>query len=118
MSKLQPDLSSRDIKDMIEQLDHNKNGKVEYSEFFNMMANQMKKPPVNNRRLELEKAFKKFDSNGDGFIQVSELGLVMKTFSGRNYSQKEINDMIEEADVNSDGKVSFDEFCIMTKNSF
>ena len=35
------------------------------------------------------------------------LGLVMKTFGGKTYSKKEIDDMIKEADTDSDGKVSY-----------
>ena len=51
--------------------------------------------------------FKKFDQNGDGFITSDELALVMKTFGGKTYSKKEIEDMIKEADADADGKVSY-----------
>lgn len=56
---------------------------------------------------DLKYYFKKFDTNGDGFITSDELGLVMKTFGGKTYSKKEIDDMIKEADTDSDGKVSY-----------
>ena len=42
--------------------------------------------------------FKKFDQNGDGFIVSDELALVMKTFGGKTYTKKEIDDMIVIAD--------------------
>jgi len=37
----------------------------------------------------------------------------MKTFGGKSYSKKEIDDMIVEADTDSDGKVSYEEFVQM-----
>ena len=80
------------------------NGKVEYSEFEDMMASQIGEPMTGD---DLKYYFKKFDTNGDGFITSDELGLVMKTFGGKTYSKKEIDDMIKEADTDSDGKVSY-----------
>ena len=77
---------------------------MEYSEFEDMMASQIGEPMTAD---DLKYYFKKFDTNGDGYISSDELGLVMKTFGGKTYSQKEIDDMIKEADTDSDGRVSY-----------
>ena len=69
-----------------------------------MMASQIGEPMTGD---DLKYYFKKFDTNEDGFITSDELGLVMKTFGGKTYSKKEIDDMIKEADTDSDGKVSY-----------
>ena len=69
-----------------------------------MMASQIGDPVTGD---DLKYYFKKFDTNGDGYISSDELGLVMKTFGGKTYSQKEIDDLIKVADTDSDGRVSY-----------
>ena len=75
---------------------------VEYAEFEDYMASQIHDPITDE---DIESHFKSFDTNGDGFITSNELARVMM-FGGKSYSKKEIDDMIAEADVNYDGKVS------------
>ena len=77
---------------------------MEYSEFEDMMASQIGEQVTGN---DMKFYFKKFDTNDDGFITSDELALVMKTFGGKTYSKKEIDDMIKEADVDADGKVNY-----------
>ena len=75
---------------------------VEYAEFEDYMASQIHHPITDE---DIENHFKSFDTNGDGFITSNELALVMM-FGGKSYSKKDIDDMIAEADVNYDRKVS------------
>ena len=50
------------------------------------------------------------DTNGNGFIEHSELKAAMKTFYGAELSDADITDMIKAADDNGDQKLSFEEF--------
>ena len=54
----------------------------------------------------LERAFKIFDKNGDGFIEVGELSRVM-TELGEKLSEEEVKQMLAVADVDKDGKINY-----------
>ncbi len=54
--------------------------------------------------------FKKvFDKDGNGYITKNELRHLMNNI-GENFTEKEIEEMIREADTDGDGKVNYSEF--------
>lgn len=62
---------------------------------------------VKSTEKDMKDYFKTFDLNGDGLIKICELSLVMKVFGGKSYTKEEIHDMFDEADVNHDGKATY-----------
>ena len=60
--------------------------------------------------MELLSAFKKFDTDGNGYISVRELNDIL-TRMGRHLSRNEVEGMIKSLDTSGDGKLSFEEFC-------
>ena len=62
------------------------------------------------QQAEYREAFALFDKNGDGCINVVELGTVMRQI-GQNPTDTELRDMINEVDVDGNGTLEFDEFC-------
>lgn len=52
-------------------------------------------------------AFRVFDQNGDGFIDVKELQNAMKNL-GEPLTDKELTDMMKEADMDKDGKINYE----------
>ena len=81
------------------------NGIVNYSELEDYMATLMKDPVTED--IDLMLYFNVHDLNGDGNIDSSELGLLYKVFFKRNFTKKEIDDKIAEAEVDYDGKVTY-----------
>ncbi len=60
------------------------------------------------------KVFQSFFSfqDGNGFINRQELAVVMMNL-GEKLTNDEINSMIEEADVDGDGQIDYEEFYTM-----
>ena len=56
-----------------------------------------------------------FSQNGDGFISAKELGVLMRTL-GRNPTEDEIMNIMNEIDVDHNGKLDFSEFTIMMRD--
>ena len=57
----------------------------------------------------LKEAFKIFDKNGNGYIEAKELKSVTTTL-GSMLTEEEFDAFWEEADVNHDGKLDYEEF--------
>ena len=59
-------------------------------------------------------AFKVYDMDRDGFISNGELFLVLKMMVGNNLRDQQLQQIVDktimEADLDGDGKISFDEF--------
>ena len=102
-------LSEEELKDMLNEVDIDGNGIIDFSEFMTMMAKKLKDTDTEE---ELKEAFRVFDKDGNGFISADELRHVM-TNLGEQLSEEEVEQMIQEADSNGDGQVDYEEFCKM-----
>ncbi len=59
------------------------------------------------KKKELRDMFNRFDNNKDGFISVSELHDAMKML-GNKFTDEEMDELVEEADQDGDGQVSYE----------
>ena len=95
-----------ELKGMIKEVDGDENGTIDFAEFLSMMACQMKDRDDEKDMME---AFRKLDKNGNGFITGKELRYVM-TNTGEKLTDEEVDEMIKDADIDSDGKINYEEF--------
>lgn len=58
---------------------------------------------------EYRESFALFDKNGDGAIDVKELGQVMRSL-GQDPTEDELKDMIHDVDSDNNGTIDFNEF--------
>ena len=111
MNSLGQNPTTTELEEMIQEVDSDGNGKIEFSEFFNMMAQKMSSRDFNDEALE---AFKVLDKDGSGSISEVELRQIMINI-GENLTDEEIREMMQEADLDGDGEVSFKEFAAIIK---
>ena len=62
-----------------------------------------------NSATEVKQAFRKFDVNGDGHIDRSELKQLLKS-SGKSVSDQEVDLLFRQGDVDGDGMIDIQEF--------
>ena len=111
MTSLGENPTTTELEEMIQEVDADGNGKIEFSEFLHMMAQKMGTRNFDDEALE---AFKVLDKDGSGSISESELRQIMNNI-GENMTDEEIKEMINEADLDGDGQVSFKEFAAIIK---
>jgi Ca2+-binding EF-hand superfamily protein len=59
------------------------------------------------RIAEIKTVFSQFDVNGDGVVSIGEAKAAMK---GMNFSEAEIEMLVDTYDVNRDGRLQYEEF--------
>ncbi|KAI3459435.1 hypothetical protein Pfo_016098 [Paulownia fortunei] len=101
--------TEEELQDMINEVDSDGNGTIEFAEFLNLMAKKMKETDAEE---ELKEAFKVFDKDQNGYISANELRHVMINL-GEKLTDEEVEQMISEADLDGDGQVNYDEFVKM-----
>ena len=104
--------SEAELQDMINEVDIDGNGTIDFKEFLGLMARKMRD---NDSEEELIEAFKVFDRDGNGLISNVELQHVM-TSLGENVTMDEVDEMIKEADLDGDGYINYEEFVKMIIN--
>ncbi|ODQ67419.1 calmodulin [Nadsonia fulvescens var. elongata DSM 6958] len=106
MRSLGQNPSESELADMINEVDADGDGTIDFPEFLTMMARKMKDTDSEE---EIREAFKVFDRDNSGSISAQELKHVM-TSIGEKLTDEEIEEMIREADKDGDGCIDYNEF--------
>ncbi len=104
--------SETELQDMINEVDVDGNGNIDFKEFLGLMARKMRDTDTEE---ELIEAFKVFDRDGNGLVSASELKYVMLSL-GEKITDEEVDEMIREADIDGDGFINYEEFVRMIIN--
>jgi calmodulin len=106
MRSLAQNPSESELQDMINEVDADNSGTIDFAEFLAMMARKMKETDSEE---EIRDAFKVFDRDNNGYISAAELRHVMISI-GEKLTNEEVDEMIREADRGGDGRIDYQEF--------
>jgi serine/threonine-protein phosphatase 2B regulatory subunit len=103
---------------MIAIFDEDGGGDVDFQEFVSGLSAFSSK---GNKEEKLHFAFKVYDIDRDGYISNGELFIVLKMMVGSNLKDQQLQQIVDktimEADLDHDGKISFEEFQKMVENT-
>ncbi|OIW17695.1 hypothetical protein TanjilG_29045 [Lupinus angustifolius] len=110
LRKVGSQLAEPEMKMLMEVADVDGNGVLDYGEFVAVT--------IHLQRMEndehIHKAFKYFDKDGSGYIELCELEEALADESGETETDI-LNDIMREVDTDKDGRISYDEFVAMMK---
>ena len=112
MTNLSQTPTEAELQDMINEVDIDGNGTIDFKEFLGIMVRKMRD---SDSEEELIEAFKIFDKDGNGLISQDELLNVMLTL-GENTNKEEIEDLMKEVDLDGDGCINYEEFVRLILN--
>merc|ERR1711934_616429 len=96
-----------ELQALMDEVDKDKSGTIEFNEFVDLMSRTNKsKDQMQN---EIREAFLTFDADGSGYITKDELIETLTTM-GDPVDEEVITGMIQEADLDGDGKINYEEF--------
>ncbi|XP_038985403.1 calmodulin-like [Phoenix dactylifera] len=95
MRSLGQNPTEAELQDMINEVDADQNGTIDFPEFLNLMARKMKDTDSEE---ELKEAFKVFDKDQNGFISAAELRHVMTNLGEKLTDEEESGEGSEEGD--------------------
>lgn len=105
-------MSDEEVEKMFDQVDTDKSGFIDYSEF--VVAAMNEKTLTSNERLQA--AFKMFDKDNSGIISADEIKEVLSFGGTQTIDTAALDQIIKQVDENGDGEISFPEFVQMMKS--
>ena len=97
-------INNIDVVDLFNEMDVDKNGLINYTEFISALMDYKKYIKKDN----LIECFKNYDADKSGKISFQEFSEIIK--SQNDNDKKDIYDLFKKLDENNDGEIDFEEF--------
>ncbi len=105
--------SKEELKDILEEIDEDGSGEIEFAEFCQLCAKFLvEEPDEDTMKTELKEAFRIYDKDGAGYITTGQLREIISELDTRLTSE-DLDGIIDEIDEDGSGTMDFDEFCGM-----
>merc|ERR1711962_182508 len=99
--------SKEELKEILEEIDKDGSGKIEFGEFCQLYAKFLPEEPD---EAELKEAFLFFDKEESGFITTDQFRKIIGELDP-NLTSEELDGIIDEIDEDGSGTMDFDKFC-------
>ena len=106
--------NKEELKKILKEENINNTNQIYFNQFLKIMAKRLKKRKNDEDRY-LKKCFLFLDRNKNGYISLHEIRYII-THYNEKITEEEIKDLMEEADTDKDGYISFDEFMAIMQN--
>lgn len=113
MNTLGFEFNQQEIQRLIMELDPQNTGKIDLAAFSELIKQKMTEK---DHIEEIQMAFQMIDTEKKGKITFSDLKKVAKEL-GETISDQELHEMINEADADNDGEISFEEFVAVIRTA-
>jgi Ca2+-binding EF-hand superfamily protein len=100
------------LKDIIEEIDEDGSGLLEFGEFCQLAAKFLVEEDEGALKKELKEAFRIYDKEGNGYISTDTLKEILKELDSK-LTDEDLDNIIEEVDEDGSGTLDFDEFMDM-----
>jgi len=103
--------SKDELDQIVEAVDVDGSGSIDFDEFLIMMVMQLKEENKSASDEEVKEIFRLFDKNGDNFLDWDELnGALSNIGSDPPVEKWEVDEIFNEVDGNGDGVIDVEEF--------
>jgi len=104
-------LEDEQIKEKIRAVDKDNNGMIEFDEFVSIMASNMLRDGGGDA--ELDQAFRLFDQDGDGYVDLSEARKYLSNCGSRPLENEEMEEFFASLEIDGQDRISIDAFKAM-----
>lgn len=98
--------SQDEVEEMVRNIENSKDPLIGFEQFLKLFKRKL---DTQDGEKELIQEFKKMDRDGDGKILETDLRALMSNYDNA-LSSEEIEQVIEEADVDDEGKIDYNRF--------
>eukprot|EP00928_Gymnodinium_smaydae_P090485 TRINITY_DN74279_c0_g1_i1.p1 TRINITY_DN74279_c0_g1~~TRINITY_DN74279_c0_g1_i1.p1 ORF type:complete len:150 (-),score=52.92 TRINITY_DN74279_c0_g1_i1:65-514(-) len=109
MKQLGQSATQAEVKAMVDEIDADGSGEIDFPEFLSLMARKMKDTSTEEEIIE---AFRVFDKDHTGYIARPEFRKVLLEY-GEKLTDAEADEIEKDADPDGDGKINYEELVKM-----
>ncbi len=107
--------SKEEIDLMINEIDEDNNGEIDFEEFVAVMS---RKVNANYTSTEVKSAFKAFEINGSsGYVTIDSLRKALMSYGTEKLSLQQANDLLSQLEQDTQGRVNYIDYVNMMMGS-